>query len=410
MKTSTTPVQPVVSSHFDAGAIEQLAPAERLSESWLLRLAICQDSHAEFRQWFHFRLSQVRDQALQLRFENAGQCTYVEGWRGYQVVASYDQQHWFRLPTQFDGQTLQVEVTAQRDVLWLAYFEPYSQQRHQALLGKISGATGVHVDRLGSTVEGRDLDLVRIDDGHKASAAPVWIIARQHPGESMAQWFVEGLIERLLDASDPVARRARQLAAFCLVPNMNPDGSVRGNLRCNAAGANLNREWLAPDAVRSPEVLLVRERMQQTGVSAFLDVHGDEGLPWVFVVGNEMLPGFTPAQAAEQAAFIADFKQASPDFQDVHGYPAGKYSEQALRLASKWVGHSFGCLSLTLEMPFKDNAGLADAECGWSGKRSRQLGAASLLPLLQCLERQARASSPAQSPAKQSGHGPSHAA
>jgi murein tripeptide amidase MpaA len=27
---------------------------------------------------------------------------------------------------------------------------------------------------------------------------------------------------------------------------MNPDGSVRGNLRTNAAGANLNREWLNP--------------------------------------------------------------------------------------------------------------------------------------------------------------------
>ena len=27
---------------------------------------------------------------------------------------------------------------------------------------------------------------------------------------------------------------------------MNPDGSVRGNLRTNAAGANLNREWMTP--------------------------------------------------------------------------------------------------------------------------------------------------------------------
>ena len=160
----------------------------------------------------------------------------------------------------------------------------------------------------------------------------------------------------------------------------------------------------------------MRQRMQQTGVSAFLDVHGDEGLPWVFVVGNEMLPGFTPAQAAEQAAFIATFKQASPDFQDVHGYASGKYSEQALRLASKWVGHSFGCLSLTLEMPFKDNNGLPDAECGWSGERSRQLGAASLLPLLQCLERRAQGTGRStehrteQSTERSASHGASHAA
>ena len=150
----------------------------------------------------------------------------------------------------------------------------------------------------------------------------------------------------------------------------------------NAAGTNLNREWANPSIELSPEVFLVRSRIQQTGAAAFIDVHGDEGLPYVFVSGGEMLPGFTPAQAAAQSAFITDFKRASPDFQDVHGYSAGKYREQALQLASKWVGHTYGCQSLTLEMPFKDNANLPDAEVGWNGERSRKLGAAMLGPLL----------------------------
>ena len=34
-------------------------------------------------------------------------------------------------------------------------------------------------------------------------------LARQHPGETMAEWFVEGLLERLLDNADPVARKVR---------------------------------------------------------------------------------------------------------------------------------------------------------------------------------------------------------
>ena len=158
--------------------------------------------------------------------------------------------------------------------------------------------------------------------------------------------------------------------------------SVLGNLRTNAAGANLNREWANPSMATSPEVFLVRQRIQQTGVDAFIDVHGDEGLPYVFVSGGEMLPGFTQEQAGAQHAFIRDFKGASPDFQDVHGYAAGKYREQALQLASKWVGHTYGCLSLTLELPFKDNTNLPDADVGWNGERSRKLGAAMLGPLL----------------------------
>jgi murein tripeptide amidase MpaA len=95
-----------------------------------------------------------------------------------------------------------------------------------------------------------------------------------------------------------------------------------------------------------------------------------------------MLPGFTPEQAKAQSDFIAGFKRASPDFQDVHGYSAGRYHQDALKLASKWVGHTYGCLSLTLEMPFKDNANLPDTQYGWSGERSRRLGAAMVEPML----------------------------
>lgn len=218
-----------------------------------------------------------------------------------------------------------------------------------------------------------------------AGKRALWVIARQHPGETMAEWFVEGMLERLLERSDPVARSLLARAVVHIVPNMNPDGSVRGNLRTNAAGANLNREWGAPTVERSPEVLHVRAAMHETGVDAFLDVHGDESLPYVFVDGCERLPGFTPKQDTLQRAFGAAFKRASPDFQDVHGYSSDKETKINLTLASKYVGHSFGCLALTLEMPFKDNADLPDDAVGWSGERSRRLGAAAVEPLLAVL-------------------------
>jgi murein tripeptide amidase MpaA len=320
-----------------------------------------------------------------LRFENASACTYAKGWKDYNAVASYDRERWFRVPTTFDGTVMTVHHTPERDAVWYAYFEPYSLERHQALIGRASASPLVTTERLGATVDGRDIDLITIGKAHQDSKK-VWVIARQHPGESMAEWFMEGLIERLLDESDPISRKLLERAVFYLVPNMNPDGSVRGNLRTNAAGANLNREWMDPSPERSPEVFLVRQKLQATGVDAFFDIHGDEGLPYVFVAGGEMLPGFTDAQRKQQDDFVASFKRASPDFQDVHGYDASKYNKDALKLASKWVGHTYGCLSLTLEMPFKDNANMPDPRVGWSGERSRKLGAAMLGPLLESLE------------------------
>jgi murein tripeptide amidase MpaA len=186
------------------------------------------------------------------------------------------------------------------------------------------------------------------------------------------------LLDALLDSGDPQSRALLSQAAFYVVPNMNPDGAARGNLRTNAAGANLNREWVSPSPETSPEVFHVRERLHQTGCDLFLDVHGDEGLPYVFAAGSEMLEGFTAEQAAAQQTFIDAFKEASPDFQDQHGYPSGKYRADLLKLASKYVGHHFKCVSLTLELPFKDNAERPDPAMGWNGARSAQLGAACL--------------------------------
>lgn len=365
-----------ISDRFDAGAIEVVSTTDAND----IQLNIRSDSHADFRQWFYFRLQGARGIPCRMRLLNASQCTYPEGWRDYHAVASYNRIDWFRAPSSYDGSALTIMHTPERDSVYYAYFEPYSFERHLELLGRAEDSPLARVQRLGATVEQRDLDLVVCGAPSETKRA-LWIIARQHPGETMAEWFVEGVLERLLDASDPVARRVLERATVYLVPNMNPDGSVRGNLRTNAAGANLNREWVSPAMERSPEALLVRERMHATGVHSFLDVHGDEALPYVFVAGSEMLPGFTSEQAAAQRAFTDRYKEASPDFQDLHGYGAGKYSEDALKLASKYVGHTFGCLSVTLEMPFKDNAALPDTRVGWNGARSKRLGAA-LLPAL----------------------------
>jgi murein tripeptide amidase MpaA len=70
----------------------------------------------------------------------------------------------------------------------------------------------------------------------------------------MAEWAAEGLLRRLIDEHDATSRALLRQAVFYVVPNMCPDGSARGHLRTNAAGANLNREWAQPAADRSPEV------------------------------------------------------------------------------------------------------------------------------------------------------------
>ncbi|NOT17560.1 MAG: carboxypeptidase family protein [Sulfuriferula sp.] len=365
-----------ITSQFDAGAIDIIAASQPDN----IRLNIRADNACEFRQWFYFRVHDVRDTALILKLENASTCTYAQGWEGYQAVASYDRQHWFRIKTEYDGQMLTLRHTPTHNDIYIAYFAPYSYEQHLDLIALAS--THAEVSNLGNSIEGRPIDCISWGTGR----LPVWIIARQHPGETMTEWLIEGLLHRLFDRFDSVARQLAEFATLHIVPNMNPDGAIHGNLRSNAAGVNLNREWMYPSLTHSPEVHHVRNAMHNTGVALFLDIHGDETIPHVFTDGCEMLPDYSTASINQQRAFTQLLATITPDFQTEHGYAPDRFSDEMLTLASKYVGHTFGCVSLTLEMPFKDHNNLPEPIYGWSPVRSQQLGRDLCVPiLLHCL-------------------------
>jgi murein tripeptide amidase MpaA len=122
--------------------------------------------------------------------------------------------------------------------------------------------------------------------------------------------------------------------------------------------------------------------MMEIGVDLCLDAHGDEGLPYNFCVGTEGNPGYSPRIEALENAFKSSWQASCPDFQTEHGYGQTAPGQANLTLATNWVGQQFNCLAFTIEMPFKDNANLPDERVGWSGSRSKRLGASVLQPIL----------------------------
>lgn len=362
-----------IDAAFDSGNIEVVDATDPAA----VRLRIRVDAGGEFFQWFHFRVVGMRGRPCTFHIENAGKASYPAGWDGYRTVATSDHEDFVRVDTSFHDGVLTIRHTPTTDSTWYSYFAPYSWARHQRLVGRAAAARGVALSVLGHTLDGRTIDHLQI--GEPAAGKPVWwVIARQHPGESMAEWFMEGLLGRLLDEEDPLGRVLRARATWHIVPNMNPDGSVRGHLRTNAAGANLNREWHEPTLERSPEVKLVRDAMDRSGVDVCLDVHGDEALPYNFIAAAEGIPGYTRAQADALDTFCDAFVRASPDFQRQHGYPLSAPGTGNMTMCTNAVAARFDCLAMTLEMPFKDNDDLPDPVVGWSPGRACRLGAASL--------------------------------
>jgi len=371
-----------ISSEFDGGNIECLGTDVNNDA---IRLRITPDAGGEFFQWFYFRMTAPAGNTYQLQIENAGSSSYPDGWKNYRVVASYDQLNWFRTDTTYVDGVLQFSVQTTSDVVWFAYFAPYSMVRHNQLISRCARSPKTSVEVLGRTHDNRDIDLLCIGDESKP--LKIWSIARQHPGEPMAQWWMEGYLHKLLDDNDPVAKALLEKAVFYVVPNMNPDGSYRGHLRTNAVGVNLNREWDKTTLEKSPEVFHVLNKMRETGVSLNLDVHGDEALPYNFIAGTEGIHSWNENRKALQELFKSQLMSINPDFQTTIGYPVSAPNSANYGICSSFIAEHFNCLAMTLEMPFKDTVDTPDQRYGWSDTRSIKLGESCLDAIYRIVDR-----------------------
>ncbi|NRD88654.1 hypothetical protein C8024_02980 [Sphingopyxis sp. BSNA05] len=368
-----------ITSAFDSGNIEVHA-----INGTTAKLSIRKDKDSEFFQWFHFRVTCAVGDELELAITGLKESAYPQGWPDYDACVSEDRDYWGRAPSSYDEASgiLTIRYTASSNIVWFAYFAPYSIERHHDLVAETASVEGVTARALGHSLEGQPIDCLEMGTGDKQ----VWLYARQHPGESMAEWWMEGALEMLTDPADPNARLLLQHCRFHIVPNMNPDGSCRGHLRTNFAGTNLNREWDQPSAEKSPEVLCVRDAMDESGVDFAMDVHGDEAIPAVFIAGFEGIPSITETQLEKYHSYRNRLAQRTPDFQTTLGYPTAAEGKANLSMSTNQLAERFGAVAMTLEMPFKDNRCLPDASQGWSPERCNLLARECLATLAEMID------------------------
>ena len=359
-------------------------------------------------QYFSFRstVSGV-DDGVKVNYilENASKTSYPETWAGTTVCYTEDAMDvdsWRRQRDTFytEGKLRWEFEHKKNETIYFSYFPLYTWDRHVKFLAqcKTQSNVDVTVTSLGESLEGRSIDCVKVGTGKLTC----WVIHRQHPGESMAEHYAEGLLKRLLglDRNDnnidtatdaTVTDTALAEFTFYIVPCVCPDGSVSGHLRTNSCGANLNREWAdkddyqAPTMERSPEAYCILEKMKETGCDCFLDIHGDEELPFNFLSSSHHTPTWGDRLESLHGAFCAAYCRINSDMQSAIGYPPPPNPEHTLKymnVACNQMAARFDCLSLTLEMPFKDCMSNPDPDFGWTAARSRRLGATVLEALL----------------------------
>ncbi len=165
---------------------------------------------------------------------------------------SADGKHWQVIPTELvEGNRLKLRIHMDQEQLYVARLEPYRISDLERLKRSIARHRLVQIRSIGHTVQGRDLEMIRI--GNPQAPHRVLLRARAHPWEPGGNWVIEGVIERLL-RDDAAARR--YLATYCVyaMPMANKDGVAAGRTRFNMQGMDLNRNWDRPaDPQLAPE-------------------------------------------------------------------------------------------------------------------------------------------------------------
>ena len=195
--------------------------------------------------WFYFRVVECSTRPVELVLTNLDTCLGGGGahWERVRPVVRQADSPWERLPnakvdTLADGRRQAAWTVVPRyDSFEFALCYPYG-------LGDLEmtrAASGDYwrLDLIGVTAGGQPLP--RLSNTTIETQAPgLYLVARQHAGETPGSWVLDGLLRRAAQVLDPSA------LPIWTVPLAHLDGVVAGDYGKDPFPWDLNRAWTTP--------------------------------------------------------------------------------------------------------------------------------------------------------------------
>ena len=285
-----------IHTDFEGGS---LGNVEQLTEThWRCGLAGESDSENRNRQasWYYFRIEGAKDQTLTIDLTDlVGEYNYNPGTHAVtsktRPVISYDQTTWHPLSDaevewNEEDVELRLILKPEKDTIWVAHQIPYTTEHLRQLLTTYEGHPNMTMRSIGNTAEGRPMQLLTITDPNVPleQKKVIWLMARQHSWEAGTSWVMEGIIRYLLDSAEGEALLDQLV--FQLVPMADPDGVVRGGVRFNKYGHDLNRNWDLVKPEEMPEIQAQKKAVvawlsEGNQIDLFVTLHNTESADYI---------------------------------------------------------------------------------------------------------------------------------
>ncbi len=291
-----------VDANFDSGSIGSYAIDDANSTINLtLRTEILVNTSDQYTYWTHFKVLDALDRTVTFHITNANLVTFLRTTtHEAQMVYSCDGENWSRITSHsYSSPTYTFTQTFPCDEPRIATFFPFSVARMDQLLDRAGTGPGVQRTTLGTSEQGRNIDLLTITGSAVAPADKkvIYIIGRQHAAETAGSHMLEGLIDFLI-SGDINACGLRNYYTWHIVPMLNPDGVFLGNSRATSESRDPNRDWNDPNTY-SAGTNIARAHANSvnaaSGIDWFLDWHSqiDDSSWYNFIYappGNTFFP------------------------------------------------------------------------------------------------------------------------
>lgn len=307
--------------------------------------------------WFYFCLENAQVPAVRCDLINADQCLGPrEGWRTVRPVFGPDGRSWQRAArseyvdegTGSGYFSFTVPVVGPRT--YVAYCYPYTTSHLDALLRSLPHRQGLRQGELCRSAEGRPVPYLMLGN-HDSPAYSVWILARQHAGESPASYVLEGLIQ-YLSRLEPLVLQALADTALHVVPMLDVDGVFHGRYGKDEEPVDFNRDWRDHPSRPEVQALLraVRASHGRCPVDLALDIHASHhGDTSCYAFGSG--PDAGEEILTRQGRFLRCLAEESPSAVGFRETDL-RTGHQPAHSARVYLGQTFRIPALTLEMSY----------------------------------------------------------
>jgi hypothetical protein len=166
---------------------------------------------------------------------------------------------------------------------------------------------------IGQSEHGRPLPLITVGADASVSANEIWVVAREHPGETPASWVLEGFLNTLLDS--PAGSRLLADYRFRIVPMVNVDGVADGLYYRTPSGIDLAQDWVEFRALESAALHnAMRAALDDRRVALVINLHSANAPKSHFFLETPA-DRLSPALAELQRRLIEASADIHPQFQ-----------------------------------------------------------------------------------------------